>query len=185
MSARLQLAGLVGSLRQDSFNRAVFDAAVELVADDVTLSEIGVRGVPFYDGDLEADGDLGAVEAMRSVVAEADGLIVFTPEYNRSVPAVTKNAIDWLSRLPGTSVLPSTAVGIVAATPGRHDAAGTRSHLAQSISANTDRYYEISLGIASISRKLTDGVLTDPETRTVLAGWLADFVAHVDRTAPD
>jgi len=178
MTDNVQLAAVVGSLRADSFNRVMFNAAVELAGDHVVLAEVSLRDVPLYDGDVEAGGDPEAVTALKRAVAAADGLVVFTPEYNRSVPAVTKNAIDWLSRLPGESVLSEATVGIVASTPGRHDAAGVRAHLGASLAANTDGYYEHSLGVASVNRKFTDGRLSDPETRDELSTWLAGFVTY-------
>ena len=185
MNESVNLVGIVGSLRAESFNRAVFVAAQTLVGPGVKLCEARLRDVPLYDGDVEAAGDPAAVITLKATVAAADGLIVFTPEYNRSAPAVTKNAIDWLSRLPGESVLSRAAVGIVAATPGRHDAQGSRTHLGQSIAANTDRLFEPSLGIASIADKLTDGELSDEDAIQKLASWLAEFVNYLEATPDD
>jgi NAD(P)H-dependent FMN reductase len=116
---------------------------------------------------------------LKQKVDAADGLVVFTSEYNRSVPAVTKSAIDWLSRVPGDSVLSRTTVGIVAATSGRHDASGVRTHLSSAVSANTQQLYGETLGIASISSKLADGQLTDEETRQQLAEWLDKFASYI------
>lgn len=180
MTSEIKLVAIVGSLRQQSFSRAVFNAATALSPANVELAEASVREIPLYDGDLEDEGDPTAVIELRRLVDEADGLIVFTPEYNRSVPAVTKNAIDWLSRYPGDSALSRAAVGIVASTPGRHDAAGVREHLSTAIRANTTQIFEDTLGIASISHKLDDaGALTNPETKERLAAWISDFATHV------
>ena len=179
MTESIAIVAIVGSLRADSFNRAVFNAASQLVGDGVALREILLHDVPLYDGDLEKGGDPAAVAALKSAVDEADAVIVFTPEYNRSVPAVTKNAIDWLSRLPGESALSRATVGLVAATPGRHDAAGVRDHLGTSIAANTDRFYGTTLGIASVTRKMIDGALADDVCLAELQAWLAGFVDYV------
>ena len=126
MAESVNLVGIVGSLRADSFNRAVFRSAQSLVWPGVELSEASLRDVELYDADIEAQGDPPAVVTLKGQVSAADGLIVFTPEYNRGVPAVTKNAIDWLSRLPRESVLSRSTVGIVAATPGQLRCGGTR-----------------------------------------------------------
>ena len=182
MTDRLHIAALVGSLRSASFNRSVADAASTLLGPGVTSIEIDLSDIPLYDGDIESRGDPAAVVAMKEVVDKTDGLIIFTPEYNRSVPAVTKNAVDWLSRLPGSSVLSRATVGIVAATPGGHDGAGVRAHLAQSVAANTDRLLERSLGIARISENLTDGVLTDQHALGELADWLNEFQNYIKET---
>ncbi|MEM8707134.1 MAG: NADPH-dependent FMN reductase, partial [Actinomycetota bacterium] len=127
--APLELVAIIGSLRSGSFHRAVFDAAVELVPDGVTLREVPVAEVPFYNGDLEDDGPPESVERLKSMVAGADGLVLITPEYNGGVPAVTKNAVDWLSRPYGAGAITGTPVLIVAATPGHHDAPRVREAL--------------------------------------------------------
>ena len=179
MKTPIHLAGVVGSLRSDSANRAVFESAVKLAGDGVTLTEVSVRDVPLYDGDVEAVGDPESVDTLKRMVDAADGLIIFTPEYNRSTPAVTKNVIDWLSRLPGQSVLSRATVGIVAATPGNHDAAGVRTHLGASIQTNTSAVFEPSLGIGRIADKVADGQLVDDEALEQLRAWLESFVADV------
>ncbi|MGI9604487.1 MAG: NADPH-dependent FMN reductase [Acidimicrobiales bacterium] len=185
MSPPITITAIVGSLRRQSFNRAVFTAATELLGEQTRLVEADLGDVPLYNGDVEAEGDPEPVAALKHAVATTDGLIIFTPEYNRGVPAVTKNAVDWLSRTPGASPLAEATVGIVAATPGRHEAAGVRGHLATSITANTDRLYEPTLGLASIGHLLEDGRLTDAETRSRLADWLGGFVQYVKETQHD
>ena len=179
MNAPLNLIAIVGSLRADSSNRAVFETARELSPDGVTITERPLRGVPLYDGDVEAAGDPQSVVELKAAVDAADGLLIFTPEYNRSVPAVTKNAIDWLSRLPGDSALSRAVVGIVAASPGGHTAAGVREHLSSSIRSNTAGLYEDTHGIGRVASGVADGRITDDAVRTELAEWLEGFVAHV------
>lgn len=185
MTTPLHLVAIVGSLRAESFNRFVFNAAKELMPANAELTEALVKDVPLYNGDVESTGDPAAIVQLKQKVDAADGLVVFTPEYNRSVPAVTKNAIDWLSRVPGDSVLSRTTVGIVAATPGRHDASGVRTHLSSAVSANTQHLYGETLGISSIGSKLTDGQLTDEETRQQLAEWLGRFMSYIAEQRPD
>lgn len=175
----LQICALVGSLRADSLNRLVAAAAATLMPDGATLVEHPLRDVPLYDGDVEAAGMPDSVVALRNAVDTADGLVIFTPEYNRSIPAVTKNAVDWLSRMPGDSPLSRAAVGVVAATPGRHDAGGVRAHLSASVGANTDRLYEPTLGIASIGHRTENGRISDDDLTRELREWLAGFVNHV------
>jgi len=179
MTEPLRIVGIVGSLRAVSFNRMMFDAAVDLLGPGAELTEVAIRDVPLYNGDVEAEGDPASVAALKESVERADGLIVFTPEFNRGAPAVTKNAIDWLSRMPRQSVLTRATVGLVAATVGGHEANGVRQHLADSIGANTRTFYPTTLGLGSIADKVTDGRLTDPVARSALAGWLAGFVNHV------
>lgn len=159
----------------------VLEAAGELLPPAVELVEHPITDIPLYNGDVEAAGDPPPVVALKAAVERSDGLVLFTPEYNRSVPAVTKNAVDWLSRVPGDSPLSRTTVGVVAATPGRHACEGVRQHLADSLVLISGHFYDVSIGIGGINDLVEEGRLVDPEARAKIAGWLADFVGYVDR----
>jgi chromate reductase len=192
----LHLVGIVGSLRQASFNRALFDAAVELVGGapsrvevhgdggGVMLTEVDITAVPFFNADLEASGDPRPVVELREAVRAADGLVLFSPEYNLSVPAVVKNAVDWLSRVPGDSALTTASVGVVAGTRGGHEAAGVRGHLGDTLERIAGRFYPTTLGLGSLHEKVSDGVLVDHDARLTLGSWLEGFVAHVRQAQP-
>lgn len=180
MTASVDLAAVVGSLKAGSVNRAVAAAAAGLLPPGATLTELDIRDVPFYDRDVEAEGDPAPVAGLKAAVEAADGLVFFTPEYNRSIPALTKNVIDWLSRVPGDSPLSRSIVGVVAATPGRHDGGGVRAHMRDSLSLISGHFFEPTLGIASVTRKMTDGRLTDHATRSEIEAWLASFVRYVE-----
>ncbi len=170
------LAAVIGSLRAGSFHRVVFEAARTLVPTGVELVEASIRDVPLFDQDIEDAGDPPEVMAFKAAVAEADALVIFTPEYNRSVPGVTKKAVDWLSRPFLAGPLATKPVGIVAVSPGRGDGAAVREHLAQGAAGAGGVVYEPSLGIASFTRVFADGDWIDPEPRNRLAEWLDGFV---------
>ena len=93
-----RILGISGSLRRGSFNSALLRAAVPLVPADTSLEIAAIRGIPLYDGDVEAQGIPAAVNSLKEAVVTADGVLLVTPEYNNSIPGVFKNAIDWLSR---------------------------------------------------------------------------------------
>src|SRR5262249_35748741 len=114
----LQIAGIAGSLRQGSFNRALLRTAMEHAPGTVRITVQHLRPIPLYNGDVEAQGIPEAVAELRHAVAAADGLLIATPEYNYGVPGVLKNAIDWLSRPPRTSALNGKPAGIMGASPG-------------------------------------------------------------------
>src|SRR5215208_5532674 len=99
----IHILALAGSFREGSLNQALVRAARELAPDHDHIDDLDLRTVPFYDGDLEEAGDPPGVTTLKSAVAEADALHFATPEYDGSVPAVLKNAIDWASRMPADS----------------------------------------------------------------------------------
>ena len=117
----MRLIAISGSLRQDSFNTQLLREAARVAPEGVELVEGTIRGIPLYDGDLERDqGMPEAVVALKDLVAGADGLILFTPEYNNGIPGVFKNAIDWMSR-PSTDiarVFGGRPTAILGASPG-------------------------------------------------------------------
>jgi NAD(P)H-dependent FMN reductase len=93
------IIGLSGSLRRASFNTALLRAAASAAPEGSRIEIASIRDIPLYDGDLEeADGIPPAAQTLKDAIANADGLLIVTPEYNNSVPGVLKNAIDWLSR---------------------------------------------------------------------------------------
>ncbi len=94
-----KLVAISGSLRKASFNTALMRAAIAMAPDGVTIVEGTIRGIPLYDGDEEAAGGVpAAASILKELVAESDGVMLFTPEYNNSIPGVFKNALDWMTR---------------------------------------------------------------------------------------
>ena len=95
-----QILALVGSLRADSYNRQLVEAAVEHAPDGINVETFPeLADVPFYNEDLDCPGNVPApAQALRDAVQRADALLLVTPEYNGTIPAVLKNAIDWISR---------------------------------------------------------------------------------------
>jgi chromate reductase len=114
----MRLLGLAGSLRAGSYNRGLLRAAAELTPAGTVFEEHDLRGLPFYDGDLEAAGDPVSVIELKDVIRRADALVIATPEYNRGLPGVLKNAIDWASRPALASPLAGKPVAIMGATTG-------------------------------------------------------------------
>ena len=178
VTSEIRIVAIVGSLRSGSVNRVVMESARSLLPDDVVLEELPLRAVPMYDGDVEAAGDPDEVTALKAAVRDADGLVIFTPEYNISVPAVVKNAIDWLSRPYGSGAITEVAAGVVAASPGGRGGVGVRQHLSDILGIICPGFHPDTLGIGRIHDSLSDDRLTG-DAAAELQHWLAGFVDHV------
>jgi chromate reductase len=131
----VRVLALVGSLRQGSYNRALLRAAVEVKPAEMEVTEFDLRPVPFFNGDVEAQGDPPPVQELKEAVRAADGLLIVSPEYHRSIPAVLKNAVDWAGRDPkGKGVITSSLSGKPVGLLGTGGAYGTlhaQMHLRQ------------------------------------------------------
>ena len=154
--------------------------------DDLVVGTI--RGIPLYDGDLEAaEGIPAAVAQLKDAIAAADGLLLATPEYNNSVPGVFKNAIDWLSRPPADAarVFAGKPVALIGASPG-----GFGTILSQNAWLPVFRTLGARLwteGRLMVPRAQTtfaaDGTLSDPKIRASLGTFLQGFVQFVQSSS--
>jgi chromate reductase len=126
------VAVLVGSLRQASISRRIAQALTLIAPASLALDLVELRDLPMYDEDLEADLP-AAWRRLRERIARADALLFITPEYNRSIPGVLKNAIDVASRPYGASVWDGKPGAIVSLSPGGMGAFGANHHLRQSL----------------------------------------------------
>jgi chromate reductase len=117
----INLVGISGSLRRDSYNTRLLKAAQKLMPEGATLELHSIAGIPLYNADDEdSQGLPQTVVALKQAVIAADGLLIATPEYNNSIPGVLKNTIDWLSRPPAdiAEVFGGRPTAIIGATPG-------------------------------------------------------------------
>jgi len=179
-----RLIGISGSLRKQSFNTALLNAAIELAPAGCELVAGTIRGIPLYDGDVEAsEGIPAAVATLKDQIAQADGLLLFTPEYNNGIPGVFKNAIDWLSRPPADSarVFAGKPVALCGASPG-----GFGTILSQNAwlsvlhTLQTDFWSGGRLMVARANTLMDEqGKLADEATRARLARFVGDFAAFV------
>lgn len=120
--AETKVLALVGSLRAASINRQIAELATEVAPDGVAVTIFeGLGDLPFYNEDIDNDADVpAAVTALRSAAADADAALVVTPEYNGSIPAVIKNAIDWLSRPFGNGALKGKPLAVIGGSMGQY-----------------------------------------------------------------
>lgn len=117
---QIQLAGISGSLRKDSFNTRLLQNVKDLLPENVRINILSIADIPLYNADLDlpaASARPAPVQSFRDQLAEADGLIIVSPEYNFSIPGGLKNAIDWASRGKDSPLL-KKPVALMGATPG-------------------------------------------------------------------
>ena len=178
-----RIVAFAGSLRRGSFNSALLRAAQELTPSSMEIELIDIGELPFYNADVEAQGDPPAVAAYKASLGDADGLIIATPEYNDGIPGVLTNAIDWGSRLPGRAPLSGKPVALMGASPSRIGTARAQLHLRQLLSHVRARVLPPpELLIASAHERFDKSLrLTDETTRDMLAKLLQRFGRWIGR----
>ncbi|HEX3846062.1 MAG TPA: NAD(P)H-dependent oxidoreductase [Steroidobacteraceae bacterium] len=182
MAASYDVAAIVGSLRRDSLTRRLVRAFEGLAPASLKIEIVEIRDLQLYDQDLEAAPPQAWV-SFRARVKRADAVLFATPEYNRSVPGVLKNAIDVGSRPYGSSVWSGKPAAVVSVSPGALGAFGANHHLRQALvflDMPTMQQPEAYIGHAD---KLFDaaGNLINPATREFAQKFLAALAAWVER----
>lgn len=124
----MNVIALSGSLRKDSFNTALLRVLQSLAPEGMQIEIADIKNIPLYNQDYEAVFP-PAVQALKDKIASADGIIIATPEYNRSVPGVLKNAIDWISRPYGQNSFAKKTVLLMGVSGGKIGTAVAQSHL--------------------------------------------------------
>jgi chromate reductase len=184
----LNILAIAGSLRSGSVNRGALLAAIAGAPAGVTVHEAAIGDIPLYNEDTQAAGFPDAVTRLGQQIAQADAVLFVTPEYNYSIPGVLKNAIDWVSRLPGQPFAGKPA-GIIGVSPGNTGTARAQYHLSQ-IGVFLDLHFlnkpEVMIG-QSMTKFDADGRLTDEDTQariailvTALANWARQLQARPD-----
>lgn len=178
------IVGISGSLRRGSFNSGLLSAAGELLPENVSLRIESIAEIPLYNGDVESDSGIPApVGKLKDAIAEADGLLISTPEYNHSIPGVLKNAIDWLSRPPGdrARVFRDRPIAIMGAAPGRFGTLLAQTAWLPVLHSLGARCWDGRMLVSGAGSLFDDnGQLQDKETRQRLERFLADFAAFIE-----
>ncbi len=181
----VRILALVGSLRAGSHNRQLAEAAVKLAPEgaEVNLFE-GLAEIPFYNEDIDVEGSVPAAAAkLREAAAAADGLILFTPEYNGTIPAVLKNAIDWLSRPYGAGALSGKPVAVVGTAFGQFGGVWAHDETRKSAGVAGAKVLEdVKL---SIPGSLTRFAETHPADDAEVAAQLTEVIARLHGRATE
>lgn len=178
------VAVLVGSLRSQSINRIVAKAMAKVAQDRLTFDFVEIGDLPLYNDDLWHDGKgPEPVERMRAQVAAADGVLLVTPEYNRTVPGVLVNALDWGSRPYGRSVWSGKPAGCCGAAGGAIGTAAAQLDLkAQMVSLGMVVMGQPEFYLKFEAEKFAeDGTVTDDSLHGFLKTYTDALAAHIER----
>lgn len=180
MTASLRIAALCGSLREDSYNRAMLQAACNLSPEDVTVTIHDLAGIPLFNEDVEAKGWPEPVQALRDAMENADGVIFGSPEYNFSIPGVLKNAIDWLFRPAGKGPLFGKPACLLGASQGAFGTLRAQMHLREVCHYNAMPVLpKPEILIMKAQDKFEDSTLTDETTRDLISTAMEKFAVLV------
>lgn len=180
---KTKIAILVGSLRQDSFNRRLAAVLTELAPPSFTMNSVATGELPLYNEDLENAAPPAPWQRFRTEIAAHDGLLFLTPEYNRSMPAVLKNALDVGSRPYGQSVWNGKPAAVVSLSVGAVGGFGANHHLRQTLTCLNVPVMQQPEAYIGNAATLFDqnGALVSAETKTFLTGFMQAFSAWVQR----
>lgn len=178
-----QIAVVVGSLRQDSFNGKLANAIMKLAPPEFLFKHVQIGNLPLYNQDDDTD-PAEAVKCLKADIVASHGLLFVTPEYNRSIPGVLKNAIDHASRPYGQNAWAGKPAGILGVSVGANGTAMAQQHL-----RNVLAYLDVpTLGQPEAFIQVKDG-LFDADgnigagSKNFLQNWMDRYVAWVGRHA--
>lgn len=179
-----KVAVLVGSSRSESINQALARALARLAAGRLQFDFVPLDDLPMFNGDMESSPP-EVVWAFKRRVEAADALLFVTPEYNRSIPALLKNAIDWASRPWGHNSFAGKPGAVIGATPGQTGVAAAQQHLRNILSplqvlllTQPEAYVQLQPGAID-----ADDQLTVPAQRQFLQGYVDAFAGWIERLA--
>jgi chromate reductase, NAD(P)H dehydrogenase (quinone) len=173
---------IIGSLSVDSVNRTLSKALIRLAPENLSFQEIPIGALPLYNRDL--DGNYPpAGRALKDAIAAVDALLFVTPEYNRGVPGVLKNAIDWGSRPYGTNSFEHKPSAVIGASPGKIGTALAQQSLRSALGfcnapqmTAPEAYIQITPGLIT-----DDGTVTEVSTEQFLRDYMEAFGAFIAR----
>lgn len=181
MSA-LKIGIIVGSLAKASINRKLAEALKGLAPEGVEFNEISIGDLPLYSYDYDANyPDAGKL--LKASVEASDGILIVTPEYNRSIPGGLKNALDWASRPWGTNSFNGKPVAVIGTSPGAIGTALAQAALRPVLGFLNVAQMNQPEGYIQFKPDLLDeqGKITNPETEKFLRAWVEGFVEFISR----
>lgn len=177
----MKILCLVGGIAKESLNKKVFNAMAKLAPDGVVFTTFEIERLPFFSQDLEQDLP-EVVRSLKYAIEESDGIMVITPEYNRSIPGVLKNALDWGSRPYGKNSFKGKPAGVLGASVGNIGTFGAQNHLRAVLMYLDTFIMPQPETYLNASKAFNDqGELSDPKMREILQKYWGSFTAWVNR----
>jgi chromate reductase len=167
----MRVLGISGSLRDGSHNTALLRAAAAAAPSWLALELYdGLESLPHYNEDRDTDSPPTEVAELRELIADADALLIATPEYNGTIPGALKDAIDWASRPRGDAVLLGKPVAVIGASPSEYGAMWAQDQLRRALGIGGARVLEVELPVGRVAERLDEhGELVHNETIDALA----------------
>lgn len=176
----VRLVAISGSIRRASHCTAVLRSLTSLLPPTVTMELLPLDDVPLYNGDLDGEMPPPAVKRLKTAIAEADGLVICSPEYNYGIPGVLKNAIDWASRPGFASPLKDKLALIMTASPGTAGGVRAQAQIRDALSATLARpLVRQHIAIANVAARIQDGKLVDEPTLNFIKAGLDDLINEI------
>lgn len=173
---------IIGSLRKDSFNRRLANALIQLAPVEFSFKTLEIAHLPLYNQDDDAN-QAESVKQFKNDIKACQGLLFVTPEYNRSIPGVLKNAIDNASRPYGSSAWATKPAGIIGISPGSAGTALAQQHLRNILSyldvptfGQPEAFIQMKEGLFAES-----GKIGNPDTQKFLQAWMDRYSAWIKK----
>lgn len=178
--SQYQIAVVVGSLRRDSINRKLAGALVRMAPPEFAFKQLSIGDLPLYNQDDDAN-QAASVKALKNEITSASGLLFVTPEYNRSISGVLKNAIDHASRPYGQNAWAGKPAGVIGASIGAIGSALAQQHLRNILAyldvptlGQPEAFIQVKDGFFD-----ADGNIANADTGKFLQGWMDRYVAWI------
>jgi chromate reductase len=183
---RYNVLALVGSLRKDSANRVLFNAAVEVAPPSLRITEFtGLAAIPLYNQDLDGDAKPEPVRSLLEAIRRVDALLFVSPEYNYSIPGLLKNALDWASRGGANAPLRGKPAAIMGGSSGAFGSSRMQYHLRQSLLfTGNPVLVQPEVAVPRLHERIVGGRLSDESTRELVRKQLVAFDAWIGRFTP-
>ncbi|MCW1291678.1 MAG: NAD(P)H-dependent oxidoreductase [Candidatus Rehaiarchaeum fermentans] len=182
MEKKLKILAFAGSLRKDSYNKALINTAKEISPESMEIEIFDLAKIPLFNQDEELNMP-ESVKEFKSKIKESDGVLIATPEYNRSFPGVLKNAIDWASRPFGDNSFEDKPVALMGATGGSIVGTSVAQMALRPVFSflNAHLLERPVIYVAEAHRKISNGFVVDKELKESIRNLLLAFEAWIIR----